>query len=140
MKSYSYSQKVKNIAIEKLWATWTNVNQWQTWQDDLDFAKLEGEFKEGKSFILKPKGGPQVNIQLQKVIPNQQFIDLTRFPLARMYGNHEFIQCENGDIEIKTTMSIEGPLAFLWHRLVMAGIVEKLGSQTDSLIRKSMES
>ena len=123
--------------MKKLWETWTNVNQWNTWQSDIEFAILEGEFKEGHFFTLKPKGGPKVRIKLLKVIPHKQFIDLTTFPFAKMYGDHEFIIHDSGDVEIKTTMSIEGPLAFLWNKLVMNGIVDKLEKQTNSLILNS---
>lgn len=138
MKTYTYSKKVSNIDINKLWNVWSDVNQWNTWQDDLDYATLEGEFKEGNSFILKPKGGPKVKIQLLKVVPNKQFIDLTTFPLAKMYGDHDFIVLGE-EVEIKTTMTIEGPLAFLWNKIVMEGIVKKLDSQTDNLIKKATQ-
>jgi hypothetical protein len=138
MIKHTYSKKVKNLDIEKLWKMWTNVNSWNTWQDDIEFAAMEGDFIEQNYFILKPKGGPRVKIQLLKVQPLKQFIDLTVFPLAKMYGDHEFIVHENNEIEIKTTMSIEGPLAFLWNKLVMQGIVQKLDQQTESLITTSM--
>lgn len=140
MKTHSYSKTVKNVELKKLWSTWTDVNHWNTWQDDTDFASIQGDFKEGNFFTLKPKGGPKVKIKLLKVVPEKQFIDLTNFPLAKMYGDHEFIVHGNNEIEIKTTMSIEGPLAFLWKKIVMDDIVKKLDQQTESLIKKSMQS
>lgn len=135
MITKTYSKKIQNVDIGELWKTWVDVNKWSTWQDDIDYAVLVGEFREGNNFTLKPKGGPKVKIKLLKVLPQKQFIDLTTFPLAKMYGDHEFIALGENEVEIRTTMSIEGPLAFLWNKLVMTDIVNKLESQTESLIK-----
>ena len=133
MWSMSYSKKVSGLTVEQIWAVWTNVNLWHTWQPDIEQAKIEGEFKVGNTFMLKPKGGPRVNIEIIRAEPFKQFIDLTRFPGARMYGSHEFIEHEN-ELEIKTTMSIEGPLSFIWKKLVAEGVANNMPEQTKSLI------
>lgn len=138
MWSKTYSIKVKGISREKVWKVWTNVNQWHTWQNDIEYAKLDGDFKVGNTFLLKPKGGPKVNIRILNSEPYTAFTDLTRFPLAKMYGLHEFI--DHGDeLEIKTTMSVEGALSFVWRKLVAEGVANGLKEQTDSLIAKARE-
>jgi len=133
MWSKSYSKTVKGLSAEEVWKVWCNVNQWHTWQDDIEYAKLEGEFKVGNSFLFKPKGFSKINIEIIEMVPNRVFTDLTRFPFAKMYGRHEFIT--HGDaLEIKTTMSIEGALSFLWRKLVAEGVANSLQEQTDKLI------
>lgn len=134
MWSKSYSRRVSGLKAEQIWAVWTNVNHWHAWQPDIEHAKIEGEFKVGNTFTLKPKGGPRVNIELVHVEPNKQFTDLTRFPGAKMYGSHEFIDHGN-EIEIKTTMSIEGPLSFIWKKLVAEDVADGMEEQTESLIK-----
>ena len=136
MWSKTYSTKVKGVSAEKVWQVWTDVNQWHTWQDDIEYAKLQGEFKIGNKFLLKPKGGPKVNIEIVQVEPQAAFTDLTRFPLAKMYGLHEFIR-HGDELEIKTTMSVNGPLSFVWRKLVAEDIAKGLKEQTENLIAKS---
>lgn len=136
MWSKTHSKKVRGLKAEQVWKVWTDVNQWQTWQGDIEFAKLEGEFKVGNTFTLKPKGGPRVDIELITVEPNRKFVDLTRFPGAKMYGSHEFIT-HGDELEIKTTMSIEGTLSFLWRKLVAEGVANGMKAQTDSLIERA---
>jgi hypothetical protein len=133
MWSKSYSKNVRGLSVEKIWAVWTNVNQWHTWQPDIEQARIEGAFEVGNTFMLKPKRGPSVNIEIIRAEPFRQFTDLTRFPGARMYGSHEFIQHES-ELEIKTTMSIEGPLSFIWKKLVAEDVAAGMAEQTDSLI------
>jgi uncharacterized protein YndB with AHSA1/START domain len=136
MWSKTYSKKVQGLKAEQVWKVWTDLNQWHTWQSDIEYAKLEGAFKVGNTFLLKPKGGPRVNIEIIKVEPNKQFTDLTRFPGARMYGSHEFI-VHSDELEIKTTMSIEGPLSFVWRKIVAEDVANGMMEQTDNLIEKA---
>jgi uncharacterized protein YndB with AHSA1/START domain len=136
MWSRTYSKKVQGLKAEQVWKVWTDLNQWHTWQSDIEYAKLEGEFKVGNTFLLKPKGGPKVNIEIIKVEPNRQFTDLTRFPGAKMYGSHEFV-IHGDELEIKTTMSIEGPLSFVWRKIVAEDVANGMMEQTEHLIEKA---
>ena len=136
MWSKTYSKKVRGVKMEGIWRVWADVNQWHIWQKDLEYAKLDGEFKVGNTFVLKPKGGPRINIKLIQVEPGKAFTDLTRFPMAKMYGMHEFI-VHGDELEIRTSMRIEGPLSFLWRKLVGEGVANSLQEQTDNLIERA---
>lgn len=136
MWSQTYSKKIKGLNPEQVWNVWTDINQWHTWQQDIEYAKLEGEFKIGNIFLLKPKGGPKISIELAAVEPNKRFTDLTRFPGARMYGDHEFL-VDGDELEIRTTMRIDGMLSFLWRKIVAEDVANGMMAQTESLIEKA---
>jgi hypothetical protein len=136
MWTQSYSQTVKDLSAERVWNVWTDVNQWHTWQDDVEYARLDGEFESGKKFAFRPKGGPNVELELTDVRKNSVFVDVTRFPFARMIDSHELI--ERGDeLEIKSTITMQGPLAFLWRKLVGEGVASGLPEQTRRLIERA---
>ena len=61
---------------------------------------------------------------------------LARFPLGRMYGDHVFV-LRGDEIEIQTTMRVEGPLRLLWVKLVAEGVARKLAAQTEELISRA---
>jgi hypothetical protein len=138
MWTKSYSTTVKGIDVTRLWRIWTDVDAWHTWQLDLAYAKLEGDgqFAVGSTFLLKPKGGPRVRIALTTVEPQQRFVDLTRFPLAKMYGDHQFIS-RGTEVEIRTSITVEGALGFLWRKLVGEGVAASLEAQTQSLVARA---
>jgi len=133
--SQTYSKTVKGIAATAVWEVWRDINHWHTWQDDIEYAKLSGDFEAGNTFILKPKGVSAVTIQLIEVEENKSFTDLTHFPLANMTGKHEFIQ-HGDELEIKTTMSIDGFLAFVWRKIVAEDVAAGMQAQTENLINK----
>jgi len=136
MWSKTYSKKIQGLKAEQVWKVWTDLNQWHTWQSDIEYAKMDGEFEVGQTFLLKPKGGPKVKIEIIKVELNKQFTDLTRFPGAKMYGSHEFV-IHGDELEIKTTMSIEGPLSLIWRKIVAEDVAIGMMEQTNNLIEKA---
>ncbi len=135
MWSRSYSKIAEGLNTADVWPIWTDVNQWHTWQDDIDHASMSDEFRDGGKFRFKPKGGPDLTLELTDVRPLAAFTDVTRFPLARMYDTHELVDGEHG-VEIRTTIRMEGPLSFVWRKLVAEGVVAGLPAQTDKLIAK----
>ena len=136
MWSKTYSRRVQGIKAESIWRVWVDVNQWHTWHDDIEYAKLDGKVEVGSKFILKPKNGPKVSIEFIQIEENKSFTDLTRFPLAKMYGKHEFILHDNNELEIKTTMSITGLMSFVWRKLVAEKIANDEEQQTEKLIER----
>jgi hypothetical protein len=131
----SYSLKVENVDPEKIWNVWTDVNQWNTWQNDIEFAKLNSKLKLGSKISFRPKGGPSILLEIVEFEDKKKFTDVTRFPLAKMYDAHELIIAGN-IVEIKTTVSIKGPLSFIWKKIVAENIVKDLPKQTKSLIER----
>jgi len=134
MWTKSYSIVTKEVTKEQMWKLFADVNNWHTWDEGIEFAKMEGEFEKGNHFLLKPKGGPKLNIELIETIENVKFVDLTKFPLAKMYGEHLFEETPQG-LKITTTMKVEGLLAFLWIKLVAKGIVDGLPNEMQMQIK-----
>jgi hypothetical protein len=129
---------VQKVAKEQIWRVWEDVNQWHLWDSDIEFARIEGPFEVGGSFILKPKGGPKVKISLLKVQPKVAFTDVTTFPLAKMYGIHEMRETKEG-LEVSHTVRIEGPLSFLWKKIVAEKVASGLEEQAQKMIQRARE-
>jgi len=134
MWTKSYSLTTKEATKEQMWKLFSDVNNWHSWDKGIEYAKMSGSFEKGNSFELKPKGGPKVKIQLVETTINKSFTDFTKFPLAKMYGEHRFEETPEG-LKITTTMSITGPLAFLWRRIVAQNIADSLPEEMPAQIK-----
>ncbi|NVO18192.1 MAG: SRPBCC family protein [Bacteroidetes bacterium] len=117
MWSKSYSIVTKEVTKEQIWKLFADVNNWHSWDNGIESAKLEGKFEKGNYFTLRPKGGPNVKVELLETVENERFLDVTKFPLAKMYDNHTFEETTEG-LKITNTISVEGALGFLWVMLV----------------------
>lgn len=125
MWTKSHSVTTNEITKEQLWKLFADVNNWPTWDNGVEFAKLEGAFEKGNHFMFQPKGGPKLKIGIVEAIENKKFTDLTTFPLAKMYGEHTFEETGDG-LKITTTMKVEGILGFFWRRIVAQKIADAL--------------
>lgn len=123
----------REVTATQLWKLFADVNNWHTWDKGIEYARMDGAFETGNFFTFRPKGGPEVNIRLKEVKAPFKFVDETRFLLARMYGEHTFEPTEEG-LRITTTMTVTGPLTFLWVKLVASKIVAELPADMQAQI------
>ncbi|MEJ7681904.1 MAG: SRPBCC family protein [Segetibacter sp.] len=129
----TFSTTTTLITKEQIWKLMSDVNNWKTWDETVEYAELQGEFKTGSTFILKPKGGPKVKINLMDVQRPIYFKDKTTFPLAEMYGEHWYEDTPQG-LKITVRMTMKGLLAALWNKLVMKDIVDNMEYDINSQI------
>lgn len=133
MWTKSHSIITRKATKEQLWKLFADVNNWHVWNTEIKYAKMEGKFEKGNHFILKPKKGPKVKIELIETIENKKFVDCTKFPLAEMHGEHIFEETPDG-LKITTTMMVKGLLSFLWIKLVAQDIVNGLPTEMEKQI------
>ncbi|MBF2707989.1 SRPBCC family protein [Flavobacterium soyangense] len=125
MWTKSHSILTTEVSKEQMWKLFADVNNWHTWDEGIEFAKLEGKFEKGNYFTLRPKGGPNVKVELLETIENKLFLDVTKFPLAKMYDEHNFEETAQG-LKITNTITVTGILGFVWRKIVAQKIVDSL--------------
>ncbi|WP_217430732.1 hypothetical protein [Sphingomonas bacterium] len=106
-----------DLSAELLFTAIAAIERWPEWDHELEWARISGEVRVGAPFTLKPKRGPQVAMAVVDMQRPTRFSDLARLPLARMRTDHQF--ASSGTVTTVTvTISISGPLAFVWDRVV----------------------
>ena len=136
MWTKSHSIVTKEVTKEQMWKLFTNVNNWHTWDEGIEFAKMEGKFEKGNFFTLRPKGGPNVKVKLLETVENKSFLDVTKFPLAKMFDNHTFEETPQV-LKITNTISVTGVLGFLWRKIVAQKIVDSLPNDMQTQIKSA---
>jgi len=125
MWSKSYSIVTKDVTKEQMWKLISDVNNWDTWDDGIEFAKMEGKFEKGNKILLKPKGGPNVNIDILETIENKRFYDVSNMPLGKIYDDHIYEETEEG-LKITGIITVKGLLGFLWVKIVAQKLADNL--------------
>lgn len=134
MWTRNHSIVTKEVTKEQMWKLFADVNNWHTWDAGVESAKLEGKFEKGNYFMFQPKGGPKLKIRIVEATENKSFTDFTKFPLAKMYGEHTFEETPNG-LKLTTTMKVEGILGFVWRKIVAQKIVDTLPEDMQQQIK-----
>jgi hypothetical protein len=125
MWTKSHSILTTEVSKEQMWNLFADVNNWHTWDEGIEYAKIEGKFEKGNYFTLRPKGGPNVKVELLETIENKMFLDVTNFPLAKMYDEHTFEETAQG-LKITNTITVTGILGFVWRKIVAQKIADAL--------------
>ncbi len=133
-----YEKKFPGLKKEAVWSTWVDVDNWNKWDEGTEFAKISGPFEAGTDFTLKPAGGPNISIQLTQVIPFVSFTDVTKFPLAKMYDIHELEETKDG-LKLKSTIRMEGPLGWLWRKIVAEDVAAGASKQLEAIAKFSQD-
>ena len=134
MWTKSHTIVTKEVTKEQMWKLFANVNDWHTWDQGIEFAKLEGKFEKGNSFLLRPKGGPNVKVTLLETVKDKSFLDVTSFPLAKMYDEHIFEEMVEG-LKITNTITVKGLLGFLWIKIIAQKIADALPADMQEQIK-----
>lgn len=111
---FSYSLQTSASAAT-IWAIWTDVSRWQTWDIGLISAEIFGPFEVGARGYLLPEQGPKSSFRLVAVQPGVSYTIRTRLPLGALY--------------VKRTLSVvEGHTQFT-HEVWIAGISKPIFSR-----------
>ncbi len=118
MKSINNNAPVKcsktitiNARSKRVWEVLTNINNWANWQTDISIPKLQGELKQGTTFVWKT-GGVKINSTLHTVNPYKQFGWTGK--TFGMFAIHNWALTENdGKTIVTVEESMEGFFAIL---------------------------
>ena len=87
----------------------------------------------GSLIKMKPRGGPKATAVLTLVEPNHAFDDISRLPGATIYFSH-VVTTVDGKTLVTHTINMDGPLAWLWVRIMGKGLRESLQPAVDKLV------
>lgn len=130
----TFNKTYQNVKKEDIWRIWTDINNWPTWHDDLEYCTLNGPFVVGNHFILKPKGVSAVKIELTEIVEGKKFTDCTTFFGAKMYDTHELEETKDG-LRITNTLIVTGWLKYIWIKLVAQHVADTIPAETEALIK-----
>ena len=63
-----YSKVFKNVTRLRVWNILIDVNNWQKWQNDIDYCKIEGDFKGAITFSKTKKSETCKDFLLQRLM------------------------------------------------------------------------
>lgn len=101
------------------------VENWSLWDESVENADLEGEFKIGAFGSLKPISGPKGTFTLSEVTLNQSFTTETKLPFCLITFEHSLREIESG-IHVIHRVNFTGALSCLFSRLIGSSIKKGL--------------
>jgi hypothetical protein len=130
---------VTDASKESIWKAWADVENWKSWDEGLEWCRMEGEFKAGTAYTLKPKGGSEAKAIITECQPMQRFSDVTSLPLAKLEFSHE-LKDEKDGLHVTHRITITGLLAFFFVQVIGKDTVRDFSKTIGNLVRVAKES
>jgi len=116
-----------------IWRRYVDVAHWCEWSRlGVEWSRLEGPFEVGTKGKSKPPGLPAGTFRLVGVEPERMFATKTRLPGGRVHFEH-VIEPLGAGAWITHRARIEGPLGFLYERILRRSILRALPDGVDHL-------
>jgi hypothetical protein len=96
-------------APESIWALWTNVGDWPTWNADLDRAELSGPFEEGSAITMFPRDDDPVELRIAEAAAPERFVDQADMGPVVVRTTHLIDRLGDDRSQIVYRMEITGP-------------------------------
>lgn len=119
-----------------IFALWADVDHWADYDDGIEWVKLTDKFKPGGHYVIKPKGGPKVKSDIVIAQPNKHFVDISRLMGAKLKFDHTLTQ-QSGATTVDIVMTVSGPLAWFWAKVLGKNQQADLEKSTAQLIAKA---
>lgn len=139
MKTLAKTTQQTKALPEAIFQLWEDVDHWADYDHGIKWAKLTDTFSVGGHYTLKPKGGPKVKATILVVEPNECFIDMSHLPGAKLKFDH-LITRQGEANTITISMTISGPLSWLWAKILGKNQQADLEQSTANLIAKAEQS
>jgi len=126
MKTLAEAHVVSTAPPSAFFERWADVATWPEWDADTEWVRLDGPFAAGSTGQLKPKGGPKVSFVIERLDLEREFVDVSGLLGARLTFRHLVERQANGGSRVDVEVTIDGPLAWAWAKILGKGIAESL--------------
>jgi Polyketide cyclase / dehydrase and lipid transport len=121
MHTIATAHATSSAAPSAFFERWADMATWPEWNTDTEWVRLDGPFAAGSTGVLKPKGGPKVKFVIEKLVPDHEFVDVSLLLGARLTFHHLVTARPDGGSAIDVTVTMSGPLRWLWTRILGKG-------------------
>src|SRR3954463_10000377 len=133
MTTLATATVLSSAAPSAFFDRWTDMASWPDCSVYRGWVRPAGAFAEGATGQLKPKGGPKVRFVVERLVPGEGFDDVSMLVGARLTFSHRVTAQLLGGCRVDVTVSMTGPLAPLWRRVIGKGIAASLQRDLDAL-------
>jgi hypothetical protein len=113
-----FSQSIDiHASAASVYSLYADPGDWPTWDPAVIEVSLPAGLRTGSTGWLRARGGPRARIRILEARAAQSFTVASQMPGCRMIFGHTLVAVVGG-VRATHTLSFEGPLAFVFRRLL----------------------
>ncbi|MGO4245685.1 polyketide cyclase [Paenarthrobacter sp. RAF54_2] len=106
---WDYEHSIEPTAApEALWRLWSDVENWGSWNAEIERIEIDGPFAEGSQILMTPPGDEPIQLRIAEVVDGELFVDEARFDELLIRTAHRLDRLDGGRVRVLYRMEITG--------------------------------
>ncbi|MEU7423740.1 polyketide cyclase [Streptomyces sp. NPDC040750] len=106
---WEYEHSIETgAAPEAIWRLWADVENWGTWNAEIEKIEMNGPFAAGTQITMTPPGDDPVLLRVAEVVEHELFVDEARFDGLLLRTVHRIDRIDENRIRVTYRMEITG--------------------------------
>ncbi|MFC9930105.1 polyketide cyclase [Streptomyces sp. NPDC127190] len=106
---WEYEHSIETSATpEAIWRLWADVENWGTWNAEIEKIEMDGPFAAGTQITMTPPGDDPVLLRIAEAVEDELFVDEARFNGLLLRTMHRIDRIDQDRIRVAYRMEITG--------------------------------
>ncbi|MEU5795151.1 polyketide cyclase [Streptomyces sp. NPDC047813] len=106
---WDYEHSIETSATpEAIWRVWADVENWGTWNAEIEKIEINGPFAAGTQITMTPPGDDPVLLLIAEAVEDELFVDEARFNGLLLRTTHRIDRIDQDRIRVVYRMEITG--------------------------------
>src|SRR5690349_6441237 len=134
MRIVKHTVETKATPIQ-IWKIWEDVENWKTWDKDIELSQLNGPFQAGTTGCTKFVGTPLFKTLLTQVEPHKLVVQEAHLSFAKVISFQSMRQIDD-KTEVTFQVEIRGPLALFYACMLRRFIKKKIPAEMEEMLKR----
>jgi uncharacterized protein YndB with AHSA1/START domain len=136
MWDFEHSVEV-HASRERVWALWTDIPGWPSWNPGVARAELDGPMAEGATGTIRAAGGPTSALRVLEVVPDRSFVTEASERFMRLRFEHELGEADGGQLRLTQRVHMTGLATPLMRHTVGARLERSIPKALAALVERA---
>jgi uncharacterized protein YndB with AHSA1/START domain len=133
---WEFEQSVQAPASrERVWALWTDVSGWPSWNPGVGYAQMDQPVIEGSTGTVRAVGGPTSALKVLAIEPERRFVTETSERFMRLRFEYELTDVEDGQLRITHRVQMTGAGTPLLRHTIGRRLERSIPAALEALVR-----
>lgn len=119
----------------QIWNIWQDVENWKTWDEQIELSQIDGPFQTGTTGCTKFAGTPLFKTRLTQVEPYKLVVQEAYLSLAKVVSYQSMRQIED-KTEVTFQVEIRGILSLFYACMLRRFIKKKIPLEMELMLKR----
>jgi hypothetical protein len=124
------------ISPTQIWKIWEDVENWKTWDREIELTRIDGPFQAGTTGATKFVGTPLFKTLLTHVEPYKLVVQEAYVFCAKVVSTQLLSQVA-GKTQVTFQIEVRGPMSFFYACMLRRFIKKKIPVEVETMLKRA---